>query len=295
MKLEISIEACNHVKNDLLQRLAHLVPRHPIEETADKSNCDRFTLNFISETPSPDTLLQEIAAAVSAIEDHYPGAQRIELHVRNIACSEPSWRTLQNGGAFSPVDSIRIVPWDSEESPAPGTSDIFLHPAHAFGTGLHPSTRLCLQLLKLAAHMDSERSCGPRAALDIGCGSGILTIAAIRLGAARVLAIEIDPSAVQAASRNIQINGLAHAALVVKTSWHEISGQYDLVLANLVPSVLYKAAPHIAKLLRKQGLLITAGFPLSKNAEVRGLFAKNGLRLLHECSLDGWGALLITG
>ena len=131
-------------------------------------------------------------------------------------------------------------------------------------------------------------------ALDIGCGSGILAIAAIRLGAARVLAIEIDPDAVQAARKNIGLNRLAHAAEVAKSSWHDVSGQYDLVMANLVPSVLYKAAPHIATLLREQGLLIAAGFPLSKNAEIYRRFAKNDLRLVHESSLDGWGALLIS-
>lgn len=104
----------------------------------------------------------------------------------------------------------------------------------------------------------------------------------------------IDPNAINVACGNIQINRLAHSAQVLHTSWHDVTGQYDLILANLVPSVLFKAVPYIAKFLKEQALLITAGFPVSRNTKVLGLFEKRGLRLISEFSSDGWGALLIT-
>ncbi len=294
MKLEISIKANNLLKQDLLPGLARLVPEQQVQEILTKCSSGRFTLNFTVEAQSPDRLLQEIAAYVANIENHCAAELGIDLHVRNIDCSEPTLCTAQNKRPFSPVEGIRIVPWDGRKKPPPKSSDILLRPAHAFGTGLHPSTRLCLQLLKLVAERDLEKKHVARSVLDIGCGSGILTIAALRLGAARVHAVEIDPNAVEVARRNIQINRLSHSAQVLHTSWHDVTGQYDLILANLVPSVLFKAVPYIAKFLKEQALLITAGFPVSRNTKVLGLFEKRGLRLISEFSSDGWGALLIT-
>ena len=148
--------------------------------------------------------------------------------------------------------------------------------------------------MKLVTDQDIEKKHALRSVLDIGCGSGILTIAALRLGAARALAIDIDPAAVDTARKNIQINRLAHSAQVAESSWQNVAGQYDLVLANLVPSVLFKAVPAIAELLSSGGFLITAGFPASRNMKVWKMFRKCGLHLLEAHSLDGWGGLLLS-
>lgn len=295
MKLEVNIQAGSLAKQDLLTGLSGLIPMQYIEVTAGKHNGHRYVLNFFIEANEPDGLLQKIAAVISKIEKRHPGEEQgIYLHVRNIEGSEPGLNTRQHGKPFYPVAGIRIIPWNGRSNTTVAAHDILLEPSHAFGTGLHPSTRLCLQLLKLAAGYEPGKKLTSRSVLDIGCGSGILTIASLRLGAARALGIEINPEAVQTARRNIQLNRLENQAQISECSWQKITGTHDLILANLVPSVLFKAAPFIAELLSEQGLLIAAGFPESKNRDLLGVFEKNGLGLIDESFADGWGALLLT-
>lgn len=290
MKLAINIKASSLVKHDLLAGLADIIQMLDIAEAADRYKSDYLTLNFHTETNEPDILLQKIGALIAIIEKGDADKTGIDVHVSNIDCSEPALCAAQNKQSYSPVASPRLIPWKSKNLPPDAPHDIFLDPALVFGTGQHPSTRLCLELLKQVT--DREKN-APRTVLDIGCGTGILTIAALRLGASRALGIEIDPDAVQVARRNILLNRLSHSAQIIESSWQNITEHYDLILANLVPSVLFKAAPSIAKLLREHGLLITAGFSVSKNKKVIGLFEEIGLHLLSESSLDAWGALLL--
>ena len=293
MKLEISIKASSLARQALLAGLAALVPEQHIEETGCSRNSKRITLTLFLDANNPDDLLQKIASETAKIENHYPDELGIDVYVRNSDYSEPDLYSLKQE-PFSPVEGFRIVPWNGRNNTPPASHDIILDPAHAFGTGLHPSTRLCLQLLKLVHDKVLQKNYGSASVLDIGCGSGILTIAALRLGATRALGIEIDPEAVQVARRNMQRNRLENRAHISESSWQTVNGTYDLILANLVPSVLYKAAPAIAELIGTQGLLITAGFPASKKTKVYKLFNKKGLHLLHEASVDGWGALLLA-
>jgi len=294
MKIEISIEASTQVKQDLLTRLADLFPGQHVADTAVGLNNDRFKLKMLVRNETPDPLLQEIDRVVATIENLCSGSHFIDVYVRNMECSESTLGSEQQGKPFSPVAGMQIIPLRGSSISGASIHDIILDPAHAFGTGLHPSTRLCLQLMKLVTDRDSDKKHVLRSVLDIGCGSGILTIAALRLGAARALAIDIDPAAVDTARRNIQINRLAHSAQVEESSWQNVTGQYDLVLANLVPSVLFKAVPAIAELLSSGGFLITAGFPASRNLKILGMFRKCSLHLLEAHSLDGWGGLLLS-
>lgn len=294
MRLEICIKADYTVERELLAGLSELVPKKHTLEASCKFHTDSYVQRFIIETACPDGLLQSITAVMQEIENRYPLEELLDIHVRNIDCSEPTWCSAEYGKPFSPVDGFRLVPWNSGNDFSPGSSDIILDPAQAFGTGIHPSTRLCLQFLKQAADGMAAKKLASSAVLDIGCGSGILAIAALKLGAARVLAVDIDPAAIQVARRNIQLNRLAPSALVMEASWQDLTGQHGLILANLVPSVLLKAASHIVKLLRQEGLFITAGFPASKNKKIQELFELKGLHLVSESSLDEWGALLLT-
>jgi len=294
MKLEISIKTSRPAKHHLLAGLTDLLSGHCINETTIWHNDNRFELIFFFEADSPENFLQNLAAAASKIENSFPQKLDIDVQVKNIAGSEPSLCPEKKSKPFSPVKGIRIVPWMSAKNMKPAADDILLDPAAAFGNGLHPTTRLCLQLLKQVADRDAEKKGPSRSVLDLGCGSGILTIAALRLGASRALGVEIDQQAAQAARRNIQINQLADSAQIINTSWQNVTGQYDLVLANLVPSVLFKAVPYMARLISEQGLLITSGFPAAKKMKVLELFEQTDLRLLNEVSLDGWGALQIS-
>jgi len=294
MKLEIRIKAEYAASEHLHAGLADLISRHHIKETAIRHNGELFELNFLFESETPDNFLEHLATLAAEIEKSLPRSQNIDIHVKNLEGSEPTLVPGKNGRPFVPVKGILIVPWPGTENIAPEPHDILLDPADAFGNGLHPSTRLCLELLKQVAEHDRVEKHPARSVLDIGCGTGILTLAALRLGACCGLGIEIDPVAVQTARRNLEINQLAGTARIVQTSWQNLVEQYDLVLANLVPSVLLKAAPCMTRLLNRQGLLITAGFPAANNTKIFRLFDKYGLNLITESSLDDWGALLLS-
>jgi len=135
----------------------------------------------------------------------------------------------------------------------------------AFGTGLHPTTRLCLEAL--------ERYIRPgMRVLDVGTGSGILALAAARLGAASVLALDISSVAVEAAQANVRANGLEERITVRLGSLEESSNaRYDLVVANIIARVIADLAPALVGALAPGGLLIASGIieerlPLAENA-----------------------------
>ncbi|MBW2484188.1 MAG: 50S ribosomal protein L11 methyltransferase [Deltaproteobacteria bacterium] len=294
MKLEISIKANIQLRQFLLASLAELATGYHIKKDTIRNNGGNFELNFLIETESPDFFLKDLADIIAATESSMSHTQDIDVYVKNFEDSEPSYCPEKNGIYFSPVEGIRVVPWLETATPSePAEHDILLNPAGAFGNGLHPSTRLCLQLLKQAVDHHTERKFSSSSVLDIGCGSGILTIAALRLGASSALSVELDKQAAQTARRNIEINQLTDSVIILETSWQKVTGQYDLLFANLVPSVLVKAAPYMAKFLSRHGLLITAGFPATNNTKILNLFTENGLRLIADSSVDGWGALLL--
>lgn len=296
MKLEISIKASNSVHHELLlARLACIFTEYSITEKSNSRKPDSGACSFTINTEDPDGILQQVTLVISQFENRYELADPFEVHVRDLDCSEPDLYRCSHNRPFGPVGNIRIVPWHDKTNLPAASGEIFLTPSAAFGTGLHPTTRLCLQLLQLAAISGPETNFPSATVLDIGCGSGILTIAALRLGAAQALGVEIEQDAVRTARRNMQLNRLAERAEIKQSSWQEITGTYDLILANLVPSVLFRAAPFIPKLLNSRGMLVIAGFPAAKNKKVAKLFAESGLHPLQESSADGWGAMVLTG
>jgi ribosomal protein L11 methyltransferase len=157
--------------------------------------------------------------------------------VKDVA--EQDWvRTVQS--QFDPIritDRLWIVPsW--HEAPCPSAINIELDPGMAFGTGSHPTTRLCLEWLCKAVRPGAS-------VLDFGCGSGILAIAAARLGAASVLGIDIDERAVEAARENAARNGVS-GIVRVQHSGAPLEATFDLVVANILTNPLCVLAPAIA-------------------------------------------------
>lgn len=294
MNLAISIKADQHVIQELHARLAHLAAGQYAEDPPDRDEKGRISLTLSVETIDPDSLLREISTIIAGIEKCTPFADSIEIQVRNTLYSEPVLSISGYTKPFAPAGNIRIVPWHDLKTRPAAADDIFLTPATAFGTGLHPSTKLCLQLLTTTGAACPGNNHEPCSVLDVGCGSGILTIAALRLGAAKALGIEIDPEAVKTARRNIYLNRLEHRAVIRECSWQKISTTHDLILANLVPSVLFKAAPFLAKLLSKRGVLITAGFRAASTDKVHSLFTGSGLHLVQKAAAEGWGAMLLS-
>ncbi len=181
------------------------------------------------------------------------------------ALQEQDWVRLTQS-QFEPIrisSRLWIVPsW--HESPDPDAINLELDPGLAFGTGSHPTTRLCLQWLD-----DNLR--GGESVLDYGCGSGILAIAAKKLGAGDVVGIDIDPQAVQASRDNAERNGAAiHFALPDAAP----RAQYDVVIANILSNPLRVLAPALAASVRPGGRIVLSGVLAEQAEEMNALYGE---------------------
>ena len=179
--------------------------------------------------------------------------------------AEQNWVQLTQS-QFDPIrvsERLWIVPsW--HDSPDPDAVNLILDPGMAFGTGSHPTTRLCLEWLE--RHVESGCT-----VLDYGCGSGILAIAAARLGAARVAGVDIDPQAVAAAHANAERNGVT---ALFADSTQPVAGEYDLVVANILANPLRVLAPAICAHVRSGGRLALSGILREQAEEIIAIYAQ---------------------
>ena len=166
-----------------------------------------------------------------------------------------------------------------------GAIVVTLDPGLAFGTGDHPSTALCLDWLATARLAGSS-------VLDYGCGSGILAIAALRLGAERAEATDVDPQALQATSINAQRNGV-HERLTTTTPAALLSRQpqFDVLLANILAGTLVELAPRLITHVANGGHIILSGILPRQTAEVREAYAR-WFEFNQACERDGWARLI---
>jgi ribosomal protein L11 methyltransferase len=163
---------------------------------------------------------------------------------------------------------------------------IDLDPGMAFGTGLHPTTRLCLEALEdLAARGPLGR------ALDVGCGSGILSIAAVRLGATRALGVDIDPIAVEATIANARHNRVGRRVRAHEGTVPSGEGPFDVVLANLIAGALIEHAANLADELVPNGTLIASGIFIDREPDTRTALEGAGFDIVRRRHESDWVAL----
>ena len=183
------------------------------------------------------------------------------------------------------IGRVVIVPsWVSHEA-APGDAIVTLDPGMAFGTGLHPTTRACLDLLQQVWPM-------PVRVLDVGSGSGVLALAALRLGAESAVGYDTDPLAVDAARANAERNGLDRLLEVHQGSLPEVAEErFPLVLANLVAALLIDLAPQLATHLAPGGVLVASGIIAERAGEVVEALGAAGLTVTERRHDGEWVAL----
>lgn len=184
---------------------------------------------------------------------------------------------------------IVVAPSWAGYSPAPGDVLLVIDPGMAFGTGLHPTTQMCLLAL--------ERLAWPgMVVLDLGTGSGILAIAAAKLGAASVLALDTDADAVRSARENLAANVMAPEVVEVVQSTLEdtLQPQFDLVAANLTANVLQRLARPIVAALRPGGTLVASGILDEQAAAVVSRYEAEGTQLQDTLARDDWRTLVFA-
>jgi ribosomal protein L11 methyltransferase len=156
----------------------------------------------------------------------------------------------------------------------------------AFGTGLHPTTALCIEALEEIISIDH-----PDRILDVGTGSGILALTALIMGVPRAVGLDIDASALQAAAGNARLNRLSDRIEFVLGGPELIQGSWPVVVANVLAAPLIEMAPVLVQRLRKRGRLVLSGIHSSLDSEVRRAYQHLGIRAIDSKTRAGWTVL----
>jgi len=181
---------------------------------------------------------------------------------------------------------ILVIPTFDRPASGHGRIEVVLDPGMAFGSGHHPSTELCGMAL--------EGHIGERV-LDIGCGSGILSIIAALLGAKRVLAVDTDPEAVQVARTNVELNNVTAQIDLLTCRPEEVIGEFDVITANLFLDAHLALAGEYWRLTGPGGIVILSGLRNDQAQTVANRMTEEGFLLQKRMEKDGWTALLFSG
>ena len=182
------------------------------------------------------------------------------------------------------IGRLRIVPADSKAE----SGALKLIDAAAFGTGLHPTTALCLEALEEAVQVGP-----PDGVLDVGTGSGVLALAALMMGVARAHGIDIEDEALRVAAENARINGLGQRLQLTRGGPEAVTGTWPLVLANVLPGPLIEMAPALVRRVGHHGQLVLSGIPSSVERDVDEAYRHLGMRRQRATSKAGWVALVL--
>jgi len=234
---------------------------------ADTPDCYRVRF-YYPPVDDPAALCRRVQLQLAALPPLVPGWIPELPEVSSVAQQDwaEGWKQHFTASRFG--RRLVVKPTWEEFVAQPGDVIVNLDPGMAFGTGSHETTRLCLQAL---AELFDE---APRARLlDVGTGSGILAIAAVRLGATTVVANDIDPDACVVARENAALNNVAGRIEITDAPLEALTGEYDVVIANILAEENVRLAPHLLTHLAPGGSLLLSGILREKEDLVRCGFA----------------------
>ena len=236
--------------------------------------------------PDSEEGQKQLRQCLAGLEDHEP--QTVSLREEDWATS---WQKY-----YQPIPvgkRVYIVPdWMRGEPVPDGRTPLYLNPGLTFGTGAHPTTQLCLELLEEVLQSGDK-------VLDLGCGSGILAIAALALGASRAVGVDIDPKAADVAFENAALNGVGPDRLSVyagdvlsdkKLAAKLGPGQNRVVLANIVADVIIPLSAKAGAFLTPDGVFLTSGIIDGRQEEVKAALEANGFTVTKHLERGGWHA-----
>ena len=268
-----------------------------VDEDLEKSMQGKSRITFYLQADEEGfAKMAEVRMALAELKKERDDCGTLLMTLNNMQESdwENNWKQY-----YKPMEigeRLLVIPeWEQEvvlgQSKYAGKVPLILEPGLTFGTGSHATTRLCLTALEQAVH-------GGEKVLDLGCGSGILSIAALKLGAAHAFACDIDEKCLTVAYDNAALNGIGKDTYTVRVGdilsdeamQAEIGGGYDVVLANIVADVIIALAPAVRGLLKEGGLFLCSGIIDDRAEEVAGKLREAGLEIVETRSSEGWFA-----
>ncbi len=223
--------------------------------------------------------------ALQQISERLRGAN-VDFTIDTLDCKDEDW--LNNWKQYfqpTPVgEKLLIRPsWRKNYDPQ-GRTVINLDPGLAFGTGTHETTRLCLGVLENAVNKNTT-------VLDIGCGSGILAIASLLLGAKSAVGVDIDPLAVKTAVENAELNNVSHKFTAIEGSFtRNVQGKFDIVVANIVADAIIVLSEGVKDFMKEDSIYIMSGIIDTRVDEVISAVSKN-FEITDKLFLNDWYCL----
>lgn len=270
----IYIEDYSALENEVME-IAHI---DLIEEELLKSDRTKGIIHiYINPHENP-------LEAVSFIKERLE-SEKITYDIKIADCAAEDW--VNNWKQyFHPMpigERLLIRPMWEDEYDADGRMVLHIEPGLAFGTGSHPTTKLCLETLEKYVYDNST-------VLDIGCGSGILSIACLLLGAKSALGVDIDSLAVKTAKANAEENGFDNSRFnaVQGNLADKVSGKYNIIVANIVADIIMELNKDVGRFLDDNGVYITGGIIESREDEVLYSFSQNGFERIERFEDKGW-------